>query len=80
MKKGFYRDYLLELQTVADYYITAILKGECSKRVLTFDQRYTYRVLQTIQMTLVLSCLWAEPAVLGSAKTTLKFKYEIKIG
>ena len=40
-------------------------------------QRYTYRMLQTIQMKLILLCDWAEPAVLGSAKTTLKFKYEI---
>ena len=33
--------------------------------------------LQTIQMKLILLCLWAEPAVLGSAKTAFKFKYEI---
>ena len=39
-------------------------------------QRYTYRVLQTIQMKLILLCIWAEQAVLGSAKTALKFKYE----
>ena len=38
---------------------------------------YTYRVIQTIQMKLVLLCVWAERAVLGSAKTALKFKYEI---
>ena len=43
-------------------------------------QRYTYGVLQTIQMKLVLLCVWAERAVLGSAKTALKFKYEIQIG
>ena len=42
-----------------------------------FNQRYTYRVLQTIQMKLILLCVWAEPAVLGSTKTALKFKYEI---
>jgi hypothetical protein len=40
-------------------------------------QRYTYRVLQTIQIKLILLCVWAEPAILGSAKTALKFKYEI---
>ena len=40
-------------------------------------QRYTYRVLQTIQMKLTLLCVWAERAVLGRAKTALKFKYEI---
>ena len=33
MKKGFDRDYLLELHTVADYFISAIIKGECSTRV-----------------------------------------------
>ena len=36
-----------------------------------------HRVLQTIQMKRILLCVWAEPAVLGSAKTALKFKYEI---
>ena len=41
------------------------------------SQRYTHRVLQTIQMKLMLLCVWAEPAVLGSTKTALKFKYEI---
>ena len=41
------------------------------------QQRYTYRVLQTIQIELIILCVWAEPAVLGSAKTALKFKYEI---
>ena len=40
-------------------------------------QRYTYRVLQTIQMKLILLCVWAEPAVLGSTKNALKFKYKI---
>ena len=44
---------------------------------LTLRQRYTYRVLQTIQMKLILLCVWAERAALGSAKTALKFKYEI---
>ena len=40
-------------------------------------QRYTYRVLQTIQMKLILLWVWAERAVLGRAKTALKFNYEI---
>ena len=44
---------------------------------LEFVQRYTYRVLQTIQMKLILLWVWAERAVLGRAKTALKFKYEI---
>ena len=33
-----------------------------------------------IQIELILLYAWAEPAVLGSAKTALKFKYEIQIG
>ena len=41
------------------------------------SQRYTYRVLQTIQMKLILLCVRAEPAILGNTKTALKFKYEI---
>ena len=40
-------------------------------------QRYTYRVLQTIQMKLILLCVLAEPAVLGSIKTALKFTHDI---
>ena len=40
-------------------------------------QRYTYRVLKTTQMKLIQICVWAEQAGLGSAKTALKFKYEI---
>ena len=42
--------------------------------------RDIHRVLQTIQMKLILFCIWADRAILGSAKTALKFKYEILIG
>ena len=42
-----------------------------------YNQRYTYRVLQTIQMKLIPLWVWAEQTVLGRAKTALKFKYEI---
>ena len=45
-----------------------------------WNQRYTYRVLQTSQMKLILSCVWAGQAVLGGNKTALKFMYEIQIG
>jgi hypothetical protein len=38
---------------------------------------YVCRVLQTIQMKLILLCVLAEPALLGSTKTALEFKYEI---
>ena len=41
------------------------------------NQRYTYRVLQTIQKKLILLCVWADPAILGSTKTALNFKYEV---
>ena len=51
--------------------------------MLSFDlcnrQRYKYRVLQTIQMKLIFPCVWAEQAILGSAKTALKFKYELQM-
>jgi hypothetical protein len=47
-----------------------------SQKVSSAGQRYTYRVLQTIQMKLILLCVWAERAILGTAKTALKFKYE----
>ena len=43
-------------------------------------QRYTYRVLQTIQMKFILLWVWAGRAVSGRAKTALKFKYKIWIG
>ena len=41
------------------------------------SQSYIYQVLQTIQMKLILLCVWAEPTVLGCAKTALKFIYKI---
>ena len=41
------------------------------------DMQYAYRVLQTFQMKLILLCVWAELAVLGSTETAPKFKYEI---
>ena len=47
---------------------------------IAHSQRYTYRVLQTIQMKHILLCVWAERAILGSAKTALKFKCEFQIG
>ena len=51
--------------------------GNTEKQILGQMQRYTYRVLQKIQMKLILLRVWAERAVLGSAKTALKFRYEI---
>jgi hypothetical protein len=31
-------------------------------------------------MKLILLCVWAQQAIWGSAKTALKFKYEIETG
>ena len=42
-----------------------------------FRDIHKYKVPQTVQMKLTLLCVWAEQAILGSAKTALKFKYEI---
>ena len=47
------------------------------EKKLCYFQRYTHRVLQTIQMKLILLWVWAERALLGLAKTALKFKHEI---
>ena len=53
------------------------------KMMLNFQphkmQKYTYKVLQTIQMKILFLCVWEELAGLVSAKTALKFKCEIKI-
>ena len=48
-----------------------------AKLFFLIHQRYTYRVLQTIQMKLILLFVLAERAFLGSAKAALKFNYEI---
>ena len=48
-----------------------------SKLAFGIAHRYTYGVLQTIQMKLILLWAWAVRAVLGRAKTALKFKDEI---
>ena len=40
-------------------------------------QRYTHRVLQTIEIKLILFCVSADRAILGSAKTTIKFVRKI---
>ena len=43
-------------------------------------QIYTYRVLQTIQMKPILTCVWAELAVLGSVKAALNSNMKFSIG
>jgi hypothetical protein len=54
-----------------------LLKGISRNVGLLLYPENTYRVLQAIQMKLILLCVWAERAVLSCAKTALKFKYEI---
>ena len=57
------------------------MRGSPVSNALDIDfrasQRYAYRVLQTIQMKLILLCVWAEQTILGSAKTALRFEHEI---
>ena len=53
---------------IGRYYIKARIN-----QIIGLTQRYTYRVLQTIQWNLY----FYERAVLGSARAALKFKYEI---
>ena len=70
---------------INNYLVLISLKKQtkiCGKYFLdsASTQRYTYRVHQTIQMKLILLCVWAEPAILGITKTALKLKYENKIG
>ena len=54
-----------------------ILLTRAENQFWNYSQSYIYQVLQTIQMKLILLCVWAEPAVLGIAKTALKFIYKI---
>ena len=77
------RKFILNIILEPGFQIAAILylsSIELDEKNHDFRQRYTYRVLQTIQMKLILLCVWAEPVQLGSTKTALKFRYEIKIG
>ena len=73
--------YHVKLDTLSDLSTRPL--SDKIKRSLYYShslQRYTHRVLQTNQMKLIPSCVWAEPAVLGNdTKTFLKFKYEIWI-
>ena len=59
------------------FHLLALFNTCVSICLLDCIQSYIYQVLQTIQMKLILLCVWAEPAVLGSAKTALKFIYKI---
>ena len=79
------------LVPIETYLLHIIMKKSPSKELCSIilfswflglrgNQKYTYRVLQTIQKKLIILCVWAEWAVLGSAKSALKFKYEIWIG
>ena len=61
------------------FFIFFFVAFQASKRSYSQRLRSNFESggLQTIPMKFVLLCVWAEWAVLGSAKTTLKFKYEI---
>ena len=67
----------LEIYLGLEYYSKVILDENNILHFSGHKQSYIYQVLQTIQMKLILLCVWAEPAVLGSAKTALKFIYKI---
>ena len=69
LKKFLIKTQVHEHKNTYDPYDQTIVQG--------FGQRYTYRVLQTIQMKRILLCVLAERAVLGSAKTALRLEYEI---
>ena len=69
--------YLLQSKDLHSTYKYVLQQSKQGVWGLPRDMHYTYRVLQTIQMKLILLCVWAEPAILGSTKTALKFKYEI---
>ena len=70
----------LQPETMSDNNARFHVKAHSRLQFLGYNQRYTYRVLQTIQMKLILLCVWAEPAGLGSTKTAPKNTYEIEIG
>ena len=72
------KTFKLRLHEISPYCVLhKYLLHSISASISRGDHRYTYRVLQTIQMKLILLCVWTEPAVLGSTQTALKFKYEI---
>ena len=60
------KSFLMQIKGISCEYESKILRTVQSA-VLCCTQRYTYRVLQTIQMKLILICVWAEPAVLGNS-------------
>ena len=76
MKKQIFQISLV-LRVSSAHYPTLTLGKSVFLNNFGYCQRYTNRVLQTIQMKLIFLCVWAEPAILGSVKTALKFKYEI---
>ena len=76
------------LVSIETYLLCIIMKKRLSQQIYSIvlfswfsglrgNQKYKYRMLQTIQKKFILLCVWAEWVVLGSAKTALKLKYEI---
>ena len=73
-------DFLLTfIQHANSLIITIKMNIHTPKNVKVHSKLYTPSTLN-IQMKLILLWVWAERAVLGRAKTALKFKYEIEIG
>ena len=71
---------LLKVSYIQNEFMRSSFLPKCQPKILRISalpQSYIYQVLQTIQMNLIPICVWAEPAVLGSAKTALKFIYKI---
>ena len=60
--------YSEDISSIMAKLIMAKLSIRTCKLFLTFDQRFTYRVLQTIKMKLIFLYVWAEQAILGSAE------------
>ena len=58
---------------------TVVIKINGRNYLMAGPKLYTLSTLN-IQMKLILLWVWAERAVLGRAKTALKFKYELQIG
>ena len=73
--------YVLSHTTYSRNNIGKKFEGNCGLWILNVSNAklYTPSTLN-IQMKLILLWVWAERAVLGRAKTALKFKYEIEIG
>ena len=71
----------LDQESILELYTNVLNSVVLRFADILFESKYTreihitYRVFQTIQMKLILLCVWVEWAFLGTAKTALKFKF-----